>query len=169
MIIQDNDNGTKKLDPILIFIIKVHAQQSSGRAGVVSSSAQGQGGGQPSAQVTPAAATASSSVVAPTSTSTLIKMEQSEVAEAETMDIDLPFEHPSAATGETSSNPLPSVRSPEMKMEIEDSITSTESISSIPFISEDGDLPFDLVKAMFRDLDASQKKGDGDVSKPFKL
>jgi hypothetical protein len=65
-------------------------------------------------------------------------------------------EHPSAAAAIGSAQTARTV----VKMEISPSDTPCE----IPLVTENGDLPMDLVKAMFRDLDASQRKGDGDVN-----
>ncbi|OXA60750.1 Histone acetyltransferase KAT2B [Folsomia candida] len=140
-------------------LLPPHAQQA-GRAPVATSMPQQQAlGGQASSQgASPAVATGASSTMVVTPSSTVIKMEQNEVAEAETMDVDLPDVHPSAATMGSLS-----AKSPVSKMEVEDPITSNESVLSIPLITDDGDLPLDLVKSMFRELDASQKRGDGDT------
>jgi hypothetical protein len=136
-------------------LLPPHAQQTArGNAG----QQQQIMGGQPSAiSSSPSAATGASSSVH-TPSSTVIKMEPNEVAEAETMDVDLPDVHPSAAI--TSRSPTSAAASNKL---LEDTLTSTESIISLPLITENGDLPLDLVKVMFRDIDASQCRGDGEV------
>lgn len=97
-----------------------------------------------------------------TPSSAVIKMEQNDVAEAESMDVDLPDMHPSAATMGSISASKNSIS----KLDSDDGMmtTSQEVVISLPLITEDGDLPLELVKVMFRDLDASQHRGDGDVS-----
>lgn len=110
--------------------------------------------GQPVAQSpTPAVGSTAATGTASAPSSAVIKQEQGDTAESEAMDMDQPYEHPSAAIGSAQSR----------NVQIE-SKAVVGYACPIPLVTENGDLPRDLVLEMFRDLDVSQRRGDSDVS-----
>jgi len=122
------------------------------------------GSGQPGTHITvPAVAStaaASSRVMpavaaTPTSAVTAVQPERVESASEAMEEGESYQEYPSASAAIGSAQVSRTVTQMET--------SSADPISEIPLVTENGDLPLDLVKAMFRDLDASQRKGDGDV------
>jgi len=102
---------------------------------------------------TPSVGSTASTINAATPASAVIKQEIVETTEGEPMQVDQAYEHPSAAMG--------SANSRNIKQDLAPAIDSASV--AIPLVTENGDLPMDLVKDMFRDLDFSQRRGDSDV------